>query len=100
MLMTCSFLLPGTSRAQSGMWLHIVCHLLRNRVPEAENATSSYDAKVAFECSYLIASSAKSLFKPPQTHWKTMVSCFLQESQGELEPPNTVVLGVGVVTKY
>lgn len=73
------------------MRFHIVCHLHRKRAPEAENATRSafYDAKVSFNCSYSIAASAKSLFKPPQTCWETMASCSLQQSECESAPPDT-----------
>lgn len=58
-----------------------------------------YDAKVSFNCSYLIAVSAKNFFKPSQTHRETMFSCFLKESWCKLAPPDTVVLKVGIVSE-
>lgn len=39
-----------------------------------------YGAKLSVSCSYLIAASAKILFKPPQTCQETMVSCFFARS--------------------
>lgn len=45
---------------------------------------------------YLIAASAKSIIKAPQTCWETTIPCFFQESWRESALFGTVGLKVGV----